>query len=212
MWHAASLAARRRAPLVLRRSLATARKHDSLESFLAAGYAPNTPFYRGKLYEYQCMNWLRSIRGETRCVGGSGDRGVDLEGIWRVGPQRRQPIIVQCKMLHKPATSSQLRDLQGTLARRLLADRRTVGLFIASAGFSSAVVRYAQGTVDLPLILLHLQPPGELCFAVMNPAARAVLPQLGFASIAARGSSLTNDVHTKCMQLLIRERTGPKSI
>ncbi|KIW24903.1 uncharacterized protein PV07_10586 [Cladophialophora immunda] len=62
--------------------------HSSLDSFHAyarrTGLAPTSTVYAGTTYEYLAQSTLRPYGFSLHRVGGRGDRGVDLVGIWEV--------------------------------------------------------------------------------------------------------------------------------
>ncbi|OCT53286.1 hypothetical protein CLCR_10244 [Cladophialophora carrionii] len=62
--------------------------HSSLDSFQAyarrTGLSPTSTVYAGTTYEYVTQATLRDYGFELYRVGGRGDRGVDLIGVWRV--------------------------------------------------------------------------------------------------------------------------------
>ncbi|ETI27803.1 hypothetical protein G647_00252 [Cladophialophora carrionii CBS 160.54] len=75
----------------LRTQLDTAARpsaHSSLHSFQAyarrTGLSPTSTVYAGTTYEYVTQATLRDYGFELYRVGGRGDRGIDLIGVWRV--------------------------------------------------------------------------------------------------------------------------------
>ncbi|OAP58210.1 hypothetical protein AYL99_07300 [Fonsecaea erecta] len=62
--------------------------HSSLDSFhahaLRTGLSPSSTVYAGTTYEYLAQDTLRPYGFRLHRVGGRGDRGVDLAGIWEV--------------------------------------------------------------------------------------------------------------------------------
>lgn len=65
--------------------------HHDLATFLAhaqhTGLSTSSTVYNGTLYEYLAQETLRRYGFELYRVGGRGDRGVDLVGVWRI-PKR----------------------------------------------------------------------------------------------------------------------------
>jgi hypothetical protein len=65
--------------------------HHDLPTFLAythrTGLSTSSTVYNGTLYEYLALETLRRYGFELYRVGGRGDRGVDLVGVWRI-PKR----------------------------------------------------------------------------------------------------------------------------
>jgi hypothetical protein len=62
--------------------------HNSLQTFIAhavrTGLSQTSTVYTGTRYEYLAQNTLRSYGFDLHRVGGRGDRGVDLIGVWRI--------------------------------------------------------------------------------------------------------------------------------
>ncbi|KAK5489735.1 hypothetical protein LTR55_004254 [Exophiala xenobiotica] len=62
--------------------------HHDLRSFLAhaarTGLSPTSTVYTGTLYEYSTSTTLRTYGFDLHRVGGRGDRGVDLIGLWHI--------------------------------------------------------------------------------------------------------------------------------
>ncbi|KAK5452345.1 hypothetical protein LTS15_007411 [Exophiala xenobiotica] len=62
--------------------------HHDLPSFLAhaarTGLSPTSTVYTGTLYEYSTSTTLRNYGFDLHRVGGRGDRGVDLIGLWHI--------------------------------------------------------------------------------------------------------------------------------
>ncbi|KAL2431062.1 hypothetical protein ABEF95_002926 [Exophiala dermatitidis] len=65
------------------------QQHNDLASFhrhaRRTGLSPSSTVYTGTCYEYLAQKTLRRYGFELSRVGGRGDRGVDLVGVWRVG-------------------------------------------------------------------------------------------------------------------------------
>ena len=68
----------------------TAAHHD-LPTFLAhaqrTGLSASSTVYNGTVYEYLAQETLRRYGFELQRVGGRGDRGVDLVGVWAIPKQ-----------------------------------------------------------------------------------------------------------------------------
>ena len=62
--------------------------HHSLATFqahaLRTGLSPTSTVYTGTTYEYLTQFTLQSYGFQLHHVGGRGDRGVDLIGVWRI--------------------------------------------------------------------------------------------------------------------------------
>ncbi|KIW73775.1 hypothetical protein PV04_01868 [Phialophora macrospora] len=67
---------------------ASTSTHSSLRSFRAhavrTGLSPTSTVYAGTTYEYVAQATLQAYGFDLYRVGGRGDRGVDLVGVWRV--------------------------------------------------------------------------------------------------------------------------------
>lgn len=74
-------------------SLDPSLPHHDLASFQLharrSGLSPTSTVYAGTRYEYLAQSTLRSYGFELCRVGGRGDRGVDLVGVWRVPSSRK---------------------------------------------------------------------------------------------------------------------------
>ncbi|OAL25398.1 hypothetical protein AYO20_10508 [Fonsecaea nubica] len=68
--------------------LDSSSSHNSLESFHAhaarTGLSRSSTVYTGTTYEYLAQSTLRPYGFDLHRVGGRGDRGVDLVGIWEI--------------------------------------------------------------------------------------------------------------------------------
>ncbi|KEF57763.1 uncharacterized protein A1O9_05683 [Exophiala aquamarina CBS 119918] len=71
----------------------TAAHHD-LTSFLTyaqrSGLSTSSTVYNGTLYEYLAQDTLRRYGFELHRVGGRGDRGVDLVGVWAIPKKKKR--------------------------------------------------------------------------------------------------------------------------
>lgn len=117
--------------------------HHSLATFLThaqrTGLSTSSTVYNGTVYEYLTQETLRGHGFELHRVGGRGDRGVDLVGLWRI-PRGRQEtasevvderdrrsgchdlvvlrVLVQCKRLvgkHAKIGPNLIRELDGAV-------------------------------------------------------------------------------------------------
>ncbi|KAK5053077.1 hypothetical protein LTR84_002051 [Exophiala bonariae] len=75
------------------RTINPSATHHSLATFLShaqrTGLSTSSSVYNGTVYEYVTQETLRRQGFELQRVGGRGDRGVDLVGLWRV-PRSRE--------------------------------------------------------------------------------------------------------------------------
>lgn len=117
--------------------------HHSLATFLThaqrTGLSTSSTVYNGTVYEYLTQETLRGHGFELHRMGGRGDRGVDLVGLWRI-PRGRQEtasevdgerdsrggrhdlvvlrVLVQCKRLvgkHAKIGPNLIRELDGAV-------------------------------------------------------------------------------------------------
>jgi len=104
----------------------------------------------GRGYEEAVQLLFLSIGIDARLVGGRSDGGVDLQGRWRLAPERSIPIIAQCKLIEKKCPPSFVRELEGTVAR--LSD--TLAMLVSSSDASSEALTAIRCS-PYPLLFLH---------------------------------------------------------
>ena len=132
--------------------------HTSLSSFLAHARRTNldrsSTTFTGTYYEYVTQALLRKYGFELTRVGGRGDRGVDLKGIWRIvtagGPTKKDkveleiPVVVQCKRLKGKVGPNLIRELEGAVATGKKGGGNTMGVLVGTRGATKGV-REAMG-------------------------------------------------------------------
>ena len=152
----------------------------SLRTFLA--HAKRTHLDRtsttfsGTYYEYATQALLRRYGFELDRVGGRGDRGVDLRGVWRICTataggdtagadsdssskteiQMEVPVIIQCKRLKSKVGPNLIRELEGALAGR----GNTLGVLVGTQGATRGV-REAMGRSRVGICWVMLQLVGK---------------------------------------------------
>lgn len=142
-------------------SSATDPSHHSLSTFLE--YARRTQLDRasttfaGTYYEYATQSLLRRYGFGLTRVGGRGDRGVDLKGMWTVATAENKtevalPVIVQCKRLKSKVGPNLMRELEGALAGR----SNTLGVLVGTQGATKGV-REAMGRSRVGICWIMLE-------------------------------------------------------
>ena len=153
--------------MLLRRSCAIVRRGEESYSFL------------GRAYEEACGQVLAQIGISLRQIGGSGDGGIDLQGHWHLG-EESVPVIAQCKRISRTCPPIHVRELEGTLGKRV---GEGVALLVASSPASTACIAAVMES-RLPLLFLHLEESDEgdsshlLRKAFGNAALQKRLPAL----------------------------------
>ncbi|ODQ65449.1 hypothetical protein NADFUDRAFT_47102 [Nadsonia fulvescens var. elongata DSM 6958] len=170
--------------------------------------------FRGTLYEYTVKNVLEnclSISNLVR-VGGVGDQGIDLLGIWKLNricksnegksPGGLLSVVIQCKCTSSKMSGKYFRDLTGVLnnlSRGTRDERRSIGILSAPTILTPQGHKQLLST-RLPLIYLQicdrkitksgLSPfllenyaEGELIGMVTNSAADDLLQGLNIKEI-----------------------------
>lgn len=143
-------------PSIRARSASTGPSHGSLSAFLAHAKRTNldrtSTTFAGTFYEYATQSLLRRYGFELDRVGGRGDRGVDLRGVWKIateditaGEEQRKtqlkiPVIIQCKRLKSKVGPNLIRELEGALA----GGENTLGVLVGTRGATKGV-REAMG-------------------------------------------------------------------
>jgi hypothetical protein len=154
--------------------------HASLRTFLARAKRTHldrtSTTFAGTYYEYATQALLRRYGFEVDRVGGRGDRGVDLRGVWRIRTataggdpagtdsdsssktenQTEVPVIVQCKRLKSKVGPNLIRELEGALAGR----GNTLGVLVGTQGATKGV-REAMGRSRVGICWVMLQLVGE---------------------------------------------------
>ncbi|KAI9736090.1 MAG: hypothetical protein M1818_006266 [Claussenomyces sp. TS43310] len=123
----------------------TANHHD-LPSFLSyasrVGSDPKSTVFTGTHYEYTVQSALGMIGLETRRIGASNDRGIDLLGTWKVPSSPNYlKILVQCKVLSKVAGPVLARELEGAFggAPTGWRDQGVLGILVTSTASSKGL-------------------------------------------------------------------------
>ncbi len=102
--------------------------HHDLPSFLAyvarTGLSPTSTVYTGTLYEYSTSTTLRSYGFDLHRVGGRGDRGVDLIGLWHI-PRLLSHTTGEWKEYTNPSTGET--EVETDTFRVLVQCKRLVG-------------------------------------------------------------------------------------
>ncbi|KNC48763.1 uncharacterized protein AMSG_00540 [Thecamonas trahens ATCC 50062] len=126
-------------------------------------------------------------------VGGAGDDGIDVSAVWHrpdaaaAADSCGDPVHVwaQCKALATKASTVHIRELEGVLLRvaQRLPHEHHLGMLISSAGFSDPCLSYFHASSSSAMMALTLGYDDELVEAHINRQARAVFPDLVFASL-----------------------------
>ncbi|RAL13755.1 uncharacterized protein BO97DRAFT_341811 [Aspergillus homomorphus CBS 101889] len=171
-------------------------KHYNLPSFLEYARRHNLPptstTYLGNLYEYTAQAQLRNGAALLlHRTGGRDDKGMDLLGTWHL-PGHELPIHVamQCKAHRRRLGPQHIRELEGTISRRMPQHWRSdgrprVGVLVGRAEATPGV-RSALRDSPVPLVYFMMDLRGSLRQALWNEAVEGLgLTPLGVEVIHA---------------------------
>jgi hypothetical protein len=130
----------------------------------------------GNYFECLSQSYLHSaIKNlELHHRGGAYDRGIDLEGLWRISNSKQIRVLAQCKYSpNKPLAAIHLRALEGTLNQYCSAEDGSnapvLGMLIGcELDYSSESQVYWRKS-RLPLILCSLNIPKGLFHPASTP-------------------------------------------
>lgn len=163
--------------------------HNDLASYLRhaakAKLDLTTTVHKGVLYEYIVLSALKTYNFNLTRKGQAGDRGRDLDGVWKIpGSTPRKmielPTIVQCKAF-KPQPS-QIRELEGSNAGIPAGMNSGYVLrLLVAKGKGTKGVLDAVDSSKVPMGFVHVNDDGLVEQIVWNEAAR----ELGLRGIDA---------------------------
>jgi hypothetical protein len=105
----------------------------------------------GVRYEHYSLAVLTKFHNfHLHHVGGAGDRGVDIQGVWKL-KNRSIPVFCQCKFESHSIGPGNVRELRGVLTSFPSA----IGLLISPLPFTKAVETEWRASKQ-PIILVHL--------------------------------------------------------
>ncbi|EGG25108.1 hypothetical protein DFA_03354 [Cavenderia fasciculata] len=157
----------------------------------------------GTEFEKLVIEQLSQFGFKLNRVGGAGDKGIDLNGVWEFG-ETTFNVIVQCKKLKKKVGPSVLREMESTLSRFIeksgTTGNKSIGLIASYSQFTDNV-QMEIDSFQPPIIICQIYEQGLLSF-MMNRSARHLLPKLTIAkryntSLPVNNNNNNNNVNNK---------------
>ena len=132
----------------------------------------------GIFFEYQALECLSRYGMSLRRVGGTGDRGIDLRGMFTLPCKTHHkrmdfPLIIQCKFENAPLGPKYSRELLGTLGAE---SPGTIGMLVSHMGFSKQSLQCMHAS-HAPLLFSVIQN-GTCTQFLVNRRAQGLLPGL----------------------------------
>jgi hypothetical protein len=117
----------------------------------------------GNRYEESVRRMLGFVGMELIKIGGRGDQGIDLHGVWSLDASFNPKVIVQCKNISKPASPVLMRELEGTMMRSFTIAQaspvqKTIGIFASPMAPSDACMNQLRRS---PFPLLYIKTKME---------------------------------------------------
>lgn len=119
----------------------------------------------GNRYEESVRRMLAVFGMELTKVGGRGDQGIDLQGVWSLDASFNPKVIVQCKNVSKPASPVLMRELEGTMIRSFTSTQaspiqKTIGIFASPMVPSDACMNQLRRS-PFPLLYIKTKTASE---------------------------------------------------
>lgn len=105
----------------------------------------------------------RSLNLQLTVVGGCGDGGVDLRGLWKpdpTAPDLSVQVLVQCKRIDRPCSPTFIRDLEGACLGNSGSHRGVIGIMACTSDGSLACKEHLLCST-LPLGLMNIPEDGQ---------------------------------------------------